>query len=203
MDLRLTGKGCADRGRQPRHRRRHEADWDRVLEVNLKGCFNYARAATPVFRQQSGGRIVNIASINGIRGKFGQANYAAASKGGMIALTKTLARELGRFAVTVNAVAPGMVATDLVRDLPEEFSPESRRGITPRAHCRARGHRQRGVLPVLGTGTPHHGGMPAGRWRAGHVRPVSPCLRRPLLLLPAKRGRPWPRGSIPPGYMPI
>ncbi len=63
---------------------------------------------------------MNIASINGIRGKFGQANFAA-SKGGMIALTKALARELGHFEVTVNSVAPGMVRTDLVRDLPEEL----------------------------------------------------------------------------------
>ncbi len=87
-----------------------EAQWDRVLDVNLKGCFNYARAAGARMRDRRGGRIVNIASINGLRGKFGQANYAA-SKGGMVALSKTLARELGKFGVTVNVVAPGMVRT--------------------------------------------------------------------------------------------
>jgi acetoacetyl-CoA reductase/3-oxoacyl-[acyl-carrier protein] reductase len=87
--------------------------------VNLKGCFAYCRAAAPGFRAQHGGKIVAIASINGLRGKAGQANYAAA-KGGMIALTKTLARELGPSGVNVNAVAPGMVLTDLTRGLPPE-----------------------------------------------------------------------------------
>jgi len=97
-----------------------EADWDRVIDVNLKGCFNYCRAVAPHFRAKKAGRIVCISSINGIRGKFGQANYAA-SKGGMLALTKTLARELGPSGVTVNAVAPGMVITEMTRDLPEKF----------------------------------------------------------------------------------
>jgi len=96
-----------------------EADWDRVLAVNLKGCFNYASMTIPVMRARGEGRIVNLASINGMRGKFGQANYAA-SKGGVIALTKSLAREVGRFGITVNAVAPGLVATELIRSLPEE-----------------------------------------------------------------------------------
>ena len=97
----------------------NEAEWDRVVDVNLKGCFNYCRAAAAKFKAQGSGRIVNVASINGLRGKFGQANYAA-SKGGMIALTKTLARELGRFGVTVNAVAPGLVMTEMTRRLPED-----------------------------------------------------------------------------------
>jgi 3-oxoacyl-[acyl-carrier protein] reductase len=97
-----------------------EEQWDRVLDVNLKGCFNYCRAAAPIFRARKGGKIVNITSINGMRGKFGQANYAA-SKGGMIALTKTLARELGKFNVNVNAIAPGMVLTEMMRALPGEF----------------------------------------------------------------------------------
>ncbi len=96
-----------------------EAQWDRVLDVNLKGCFAWCRAAGALMKDARGGRIVNIASINGLRGKFGQANYAA-SKGGMIALTKTLARELGKFGVTVNVVAPGMVRTDMAAVLPPE-----------------------------------------------------------------------------------
>jgi len=94
-----------------------EAQWDRVIDVNLKGCFNYARAAGAVMKERRGGRIVNIASINGLRGKFGQANYAA-SKGGMVALSKTLARELGRYGVTVNVIAPGMVRTAMTGALP-------------------------------------------------------------------------------------
>jgi 3-oxoacyl-[acyl-carrier protein] reductase len=96
--------------------RMSETQWDRVLDVNLKGCFNYARAAGAVMKDRRGGRIVNIASINGLRGKFGQANYAA-SKGGMVALSKTLARELGKFGVTVNVVAPGMVRTAMAASL--------------------------------------------------------------------------------------
>ncbi|MEX0892617.1 MAG: 3-oxoacyl-ACP reductase FabG [Gemmatimonadota bacterium] len=96
-----------------------ETEWDEVLDVNLKGCFAYARAALPALRAGGGGRIVNIASINGLRGKFGQANYAA-SKAGMIGLTKSLAREAGAFGVTVNAVAPGLVRTELTRALPAE-----------------------------------------------------------------------------------
>ena len=96
-----------------------EAQWDRVLAVNLKGCFNWCRAVAPLLRDQRAGRIVNIASINGLRGKFGQANYAA-SKGGMVALSKTLARELGKFGVTVNVVAPGMVRTEMAAALPYE-----------------------------------------------------------------------------------
>lgn len=96
-----------------------EAQWDRVLDVNLKGCFAYCRAAGALMKDARGGRIVNIASINGLRGKFGQANYAA-SKGGMVALSKTLARELGKFGVTVNVVAPGMVRTDMAGVLPPE-----------------------------------------------------------------------------------
>ncbi len=94
-----------------------EGQWDRVLDVNLKGAFAYARAAGALMKSARGGRIVNIASINGLRGKFGQANYAA-SKGGLVALSKTLARELGKFGVTVNVVAPGMVRTAMAAKLP-------------------------------------------------------------------------------------
>jgi len=97
-----------------------EEQWDRVLDVNLKGCFNYCRAAAALFRARKSGKILNITSINGMRGKFGQGNYAA-SKGGMIALTKTLAKELGKSNVNVNAIAPGMVLTEMMRALPGEF----------------------------------------------------------------------------------
>ena len=96
-----------------------EAQWDRVLDVNLKGCFNYCRAAAARMKDAGAGRIVNVASINGLRGKFGQANYAA-SKGGMVALSKTLARELGRYGVTVNVVAPGLVRTNMTAALPHD-----------------------------------------------------------------------------------
>ena len=93
-----------------------EEQWDRVIAVNLKGYFNYNRAAAIVFKEQKRGKIVNISSINGLRGKFAQCNYAA-SKGGEIALSKSLAKELGKFNVNVNVVAPGMVLTDMARKL--------------------------------------------------------------------------------------
>jgi len=95
-------------------------EWQSVIDINLGGAFYLTRALASRMKQQGHGRIVNITSINGIRGKFGQANYSAA-KAGMIGLTKTTARELGPKGVTVNAVAPGMVLTDMARKLPEEY----------------------------------------------------------------------------------
>jgi 3-oxoacyl-[acyl-carrier protein] reductase len=95
-----------------------DAQWNDVIDTNLKGCFNVIRAAAPALRRQNNGRIVNISSINGLRGKFGQANYAA-SKAGVIALTKSVAQELARFHITVNAVAPGFIETDMTARLPE------------------------------------------------------------------------------------
>ncbi len=97
-----------------------EDDWDQVINVNLKGYFIYNKLAAGYFKDQRYGKIVNITSINGLRGKFAQTNYSA-SKGGEIALTKALAKELGKFNVNVNAVAPGMVMTDMAKKIPAEF----------------------------------------------------------------------------------
>ncbi len=97
-----------------------DADWAAVLAVNLTGAFNMIRAVAPLMAARGYGRIVNITSINGLRGKFGQANYASA-KAGLIGLTKTAAREFGKKGVTVNAVAPGMVMTEMARALPMEI----------------------------------------------------------------------------------
>ncbi len=102
-----------------------EEAWDDVIDVNLKGCFTFARAVAPVFRSRKWGRIVAIGSINGLRGKVGQANYAA-SKAGLIGLCKSLAIELGPSGVTVNVVAPGLVMTDMVAGLPERFLESAR-----------------------------------------------------------------------------
>jgi len=96
-----------------------EEQWDRVIDVDLKGTFNYTRAAGPIFREQGSGKIVNITSINGLRGKFGQSNYSAA-KAGVIGFTKACARELGRYSVNVNAIAPGLIETKMVREAPEK-----------------------------------------------------------------------------------
>jgi 3-oxoacyl-[acyl-carrier protein] reductase len=92
-----------------------EEQWDRVLEVNLKGYFNFTRHVAPLLKEQKYGRIINITSINGLRGKFGQTNYSA-SKAGIIGFTKALAKELGAFGVCVNAVAPGLIETAMLKD---------------------------------------------------------------------------------------
>ena len=97
-----------------------EEQWDQVMATNLKGYFNYIHAVAPYFREQKSGRIINITSINGLRGKFGQSNYAA-SKAGIIGLTKTVARELGRAQVTANAIAPGMILTEMARGLEQKW----------------------------------------------------------------------------------
>jgi len=97
-----------------------EQQWDTVINVNLKGYFNYNKAAAMVFKDQKYGKIVNISSINGLRGKFAQTNYSA-SKGGEIAMSKALAKELGKFNVNVNVVAPGMVMTEMAQNIPIEF----------------------------------------------------------------------------------
>jgi 3-oxoacyl-[acyl-carrier protein] reductase len=96
------------------------AAWRRVIDVNLTGAFLVLRAAIPAMRERGWGRVVQVASINGERGKAGQANYAA-SKAGLIALTKTAARELGPRGITVNAVAPGLIETPMTADLPDEI----------------------------------------------------------------------------------
>ncbi|OGU60506.1 MAG: beta-ketoacyl-ACP reductase [Ignavibacteria bacterium GWF2_33_9] len=95
-----------------------EEQWDNVININLKGYFNYIRAVAPVFREQNFGKIINISSINGMRGKFGQANYSAA-KAGIIGLTKTIAKELGKYNVNVNAIAPGLIDTEMMKNADE------------------------------------------------------------------------------------
>jgi len=103
-----------------------ETQWERVLNVNLKGTFNYIRAVAPLFRAQGGGKIVNVSSIEALRGRFGISNYAA-SKAGVIALTRSAATDLGRAFVNVNAVAPGFIRTPLVERLPAEVLEEAAR----------------------------------------------------------------------------
>ena len=93
-----------------------DEEWQQVIDVNLTGAFNCCRASIPFMRSANKGSIVNIASINGLRGKFGQTNYSAA-KAGVIGLTKALAKETAKFNVTVNAIAPGMIETKILDDL--------------------------------------------------------------------------------------
>ena len=92
-------------------------DWNEVMRINLGGCFNMAKATFPGMRERGWGRIVNIGSVNGQAGQYGQVNYAAA-KSGIHGFTKALAQEGAKFGVTVNAIAPGYIDTDMVAAVP-------------------------------------------------------------------------------------
>ncbi|MFY0688791.1 MAG: beta-ketoacyl-ACP reductase [Cyclobacteriaceae bacterium] len=94
-------------------------NWQQVIDVNLTGVFNCIKAVSPSMIENQYGRIINTSSVVGLYGNYGQANYAA-SKAGLIGLTKTLARELGKHSITVNAVAPGFIATEMIKTIPEK-----------------------------------------------------------------------------------
>ena len=116
--------------------RMEEAQWDAVLTVNLKSAFNYIHAVTPVMMKQRSGSIIGMASVVGIHGNAGQANYSA-SKAGMIALHKSMAKELGPRGIRANCIAPGFIISDMTAAMPEEVRNEwiktipMRRGGTP------------------------------------------------------------------------
>lgn len=96
-----------------------EADFDDVLDVNCKGVFNCTQAVVPYMREAGYGKIINTASVVGVHGNVGQTNYAA-SKAAVIGMTKTWAKELGKKGITVNAVAPGFIETDMVKTIPDQ-----------------------------------------------------------------------------------
>ena len=101
--------------------RMKEEDFDQVIATNLKGCFNMARHTTPIMLKQRSGTIINVSSVSGIMGNAGQVNYAA-SKAGVIGLTKSLARELASRSITVNTIAPGFIETDMTAEMSERVT---------------------------------------------------------------------------------
>lgn len=108
--------------------RMKEEDFNSVIDVNLKGVFNCLKTITPVMVRQKSGKIINLSSVVGIAGNAGQVNYAA-SKAGVIGMTKSLAKEIGARGITVNAVAPGFIETDMTEVLGEKFKEETKKAI--------------------------------------------------------------------------
>lgn len=100
-----------------------EAQWDAVIAVNLKSAFNFIHALTPIMSRQRTGAIINMASVVGVHGNAGQANYAA-SKAGLIALAKSVGQEMGRRGIRANAIAPGFIDTAMTQELPDEIRKE-------------------------------------------------------------------------------
>jgi 3-oxoacyl-[acyl-carrier protein] reductase len=116
--------------------RMDEEQWDAVIDTNLKSAFNFIHACTPIMARQRGGSIINMSSVVGVSGNAGQCNYAA-SKAGLIGLSKSIAKEMGPRGVRSNCIAPGFIATDMTGALPEDIRKEwekqipLRRGGTP------------------------------------------------------------------------
>ena len=145
-----------------------EEQWDTVLDVNLKGCFAYARAAAPVLRERHGGRIVFIASINGLRGKAGQANYAA-SKAGVIALGKTLGPGIGPLQRDGERRGAGDGAHGDDGGAARRSRPARGGRNRARQDRHAGGHCRRRRVPLLGASAARDGSCAEGGWRTRHM----------------------------------
>ncbi|MGL5016177.1 MAG: 3-oxoacyl-[acyl-carrier-protein] reductase [Bacteroidales bacterium] len=111
--------------------RMDEAQWDMIINVNLKSAFNFIHAVTPIMMRQRSGSIINMSSVVGVSGNAGQANYAA-SKAGMIGLAKSVAKELGSRGIRANSIAPGFIVTDMTHQLSEDVRKQWEAGIPMR-----------------------------------------------------------------------
>ena len=135
--------------------RMKDEQWDLVLNINLRGTFLFTRAAARPMMKARGGRIINVASVSGLMGNPGQVNYSA-SKAGVIGLTRTVACELASRNITVNAVAPGFIATDMTAKLGEEMLARGSQGDSVGPTGRAPGRGRRGPVPGQRRGVVHH-----------------------------------------------
>jgi acetoacetyl-CoA reductase len=147
-------------------------DWDDVMRVNLGGCFNMAKATFGGMVERGWGRIVNIGSINGQAGQYGQVNYAAA-KSGIHGFTKALAQEGAKKGVTVNAIAPGYIDTDMVAAVPAAGAGKDRCENPGRAPRPGRRNRARRCIPVQRGCRLRHGVDHEHQWRAAYVLTVA------------------------------
>ncbi len=149
--------------------RMSEEDWDVVLDTNLKGAFLVTKAFTRAFVKQRSGRIINVASVIGLIGNAGQANYAA-SKAGLIGFTQSVAKELASRSVTVNALAPGFIETDMTAALTPELKTENTQAHSDESlraigrHCRG------GAFPCRTGCALRYRASAYGGWRDGYVR---------------------------------
>jgi len=171
-------------------------DWGQVIATNLNGVFNVTRAAIFDMMKRRHGRVINIASVSGIVGMAGQINYSSA-KAGVIGFTHSLAREVGPYQVTVNAVAPGLIETEMLKSIPDK--------ILQQQIALTRGGR-RGVSGIASSPI-HHRPCPLGRWGPGHVTTrfgVEVCARLSIMKQIPRRIQPGARthGQMPMPLLP-
>ena len=138
-----------------------DEEWDSVIATNLTSCFVCCRAAAGIMRRKKYGRIINMASISGLIGNQGQANYSA-SKAGMIGMTRTMSKELVNRGVTVNAVAPGFIASEMTDAIPAGILDEVKKTRSRQTNWRTGGCRRGGTLPGLPQCRLHFGSNPRG-----------------------------------------
>ena len=144
--------------------RMSDEEWDDVIETNLRGAFLFARAASRVMMRARYGRIINISSVSGLIGNAGQTNYSA-SKAGLIGMTRSLSRELAKRNVTVNAVAPGFIESDMTKTLGDALLDEVKKHIPARRLGKAGGSGRGRAVPGQPGGGLRHRLRADGRWR--------------------------------------